>query len=75
MKYLNHGFTEEDYQKYLKKSSKVYNEKLRDEHQTFADFMCEGSIVEGLDEKTGKELLETIKNLGYGNANQRFNKS
>ncbi|MCL2063992.1 MAG: hypothetical protein FWG98_06430 [Candidatus Cloacimonetes bacterium] len=50
------------YKAYIKKQDKVYNEVLREKEQSYADAMCSGSIVEGLDEKTGKEVLEIIKN-------------
>lgn len=38
------------------------NEPLRGLGQTFADAMCEGSIVEGLD--NGQEILDIIKKAG-----------
>ena len=58
---------EKAYETYLKKEAKVYNEVLRDKGQTFGDFMSAGSIVEGLDEEVGKEILEIIKNAGMIN--------
>jgi hypothetical protein len=44
-------------------TSPVHNERLRDPGQSFADAMCEGSIVEGLD--NGPEILGMIRNAGF----------
>jgi hypothetical protein len=44
-------------------TSPVHNERRRDDGQSFADAMCEGSIVEGLD--NGPEILGMIKNAGF----------
>jgi hypothetical protein len=55
---LEHG-----YEAYLaSKPSCVHNRPLREPEQTFADAMCEGSIVEGL--SNGQEILGLIKNAG-----------
>jgi hypothetical protein len=54
---------EQGYDEYLSsKSSSVANKPLRDAEQTFADAMCEGSIVENL--SNGQEVLEFIKRAG-----------
>jgi hypothetical protein len=57
----------DEYEKFTNKSKKVHNEILRDEGQTFADAMCEGSIVEGLDIEVGEKIIEIIKNAGKRN--------
>jgi len=44
------------------KSHEVYPPLRDTTKQTFADAMCEGSIVEGLD--NGQAILEVIKNSG-----------
>jgi hypothetical protein len=52
------------YDEYLaSESSSVLNKPLRSNKQTFADAMCEGSMVEGL--SNGPEVLELIKKAGY----------
>ena len=58
----------EAYKAYMQEESKVYNEVLREKGESFGDFMSSGSIVEGLDEEVGREILEIIKNAGmmYG---------
>lgn len=54
---------EQGYDEYLASSpSRVHNEPLRSPGQTFADAMCEGSIVEGL--SNGKEVLSLINKAG-----------
>ena len=58
---------EKVYEAYTKKEARIFNEILRDKGQTFGDAMSEGSIVEGLDEQVGQEVLEVIKNAGVIN--------
>lgn len=54
---------EKGYDEYLASTpSRVHNGPLRDPGQTFADAMCEGSIVEGL--SNGQEILNMIKKAG-----------
>ena len=66
---MEKNFFEKVYEEYTKKETKVYNEILRDKGQSFGDFMSDGSIVEGLDEQVGLEVLDVIKNAGKIDAN------
>ncbi len=58
----NFGFTDQDYENYLKEPCRIYNERQRKPSQTFSDAMCEDSIVAGLD--NGEELLKMIREAG-----------
>lgn len=54
---------EQGYDEYLvSMPSRMLNKPLRSPDQTFADAMCEGSIVKGFD--NGHEILEAIRNAG-----------
>jgi len=56
---------EQGYEEYMASrasASGVSNEPLRGAGQTFADAMCEDSIVEGLE--NGQEILSIIKKAG-----------
>jgi len=56
---------EQGYEEYVASKAAgggVPNEPLRNAGQTFADAMCEGSIVEGLE--NGQEILDIIKKAG-----------
>jgi len=66
MKQISEGLKaqiEQGYDEYLAcKPSSAHNAPLREPGKTFADAMCEGSIVEGLD--NGQQILNTIKQAG-----------
>jgi hypothetical protein len=56
---------EQGYDEYLASKSNyshVANEPLRDREQTFADAMCEASIVDGV--SNGQAILDIIKKAG-----------
>jgi hypothetical protein len=54
---------EQGYDEYVaSKSNHVANEPLRDQGQTFADAMCEASIVDGV--SNGQAILDIIKKAG-----------
>ena len=59
--------SDEVYEKYRNKVRRIDNEVLRKEGQTFGQAMAAGSIVEGLPESLGKEILEFIKDAGKKN--------
>jgi hypothetical protein len=54
--------TTADYEDYLKRSDYVYSGKERPDGQSFAEAMCEGSTVEGLE--NGEEILDIIRKAG-----------
>jgi len=63
-----YGFTDKDYGGYANKPSRVQNEKLRPDGQTFSQAMREGSIVAGLNKEVGERVLEAITKAGDVNA-------
>ena|GEM_PF-2739743 len=60
---FSYGFTNNDYNTYKNKSRRLNNEKRRGDNQTFADAMCEDSIVAGIELGEGKKILDAIKKL------------
>jgi hypothetical protein len=54
--------TDGAYERYLARKKYLRDEKLRPDGQTFAEAMCSGSTVEGLE--NGEEILGLIRKAG-----------
>ena len=66
-KETNYTLSDADYERFQNREYKVYNQRLRDENQSFDDFMQAGHILEGVEKEKADAILEIIKTAGKMN--------